>query len=464
MRLRENILISIIEKYLIGLLTIYVVGWILFVFFFLGLYILNFIYNTLDFIVYYTTGLKFLRPSLENRKVRIKQHDVFIFAVFISYGLWYFKIEKPQDDEQKAEQIADQRRVDSVEGVGNFANYTENTSVTTSDNSTTTQPLTAQDYFNRGNEVAYGNNYQGAILEYDKAIELDPKNADYYCNRGIAEHQMGNNPGACMDWQKAAQLGSQYAIGAINEFCDHNLLPKIDTIPPKDTIINKISVKNITVSKSSSLLNGLIAYYPFTDNANDVSDNRNTTVVNGAILTKDRFGNENSAYRFNNSYIEIPKTAILNLTNQLCIAAWTKLDQYRDNQNFVSRSNTVEIDPYVSYSLKMGDPDINNKVQFQVCINGVEHEVHSNQSIPLNTWVFLVGLYNGSSLQIYINGILDNSLNVTGNITNFNTNLNIGRWSAGAPTQPQYLTGSLDDIRLYNRALTQPEITFLANH
>ena len=50
---------------------------------------------------------------------------------------------------------------------------------------------------------------------------------------------------------------------------------------------------------------GLVAYYPFNGNANDESGNGNHGTVNGAILTSDRDGNENSSYLFDNSNISI---------------------------------------------------------------------------------------------------------------------------------------------------------------
>jgi len=48
----------------------------------------------------------------------------------------------------------------------------------------------------------------------------------------------------------------------------------------------------------ADLNDGLVAYYPFNDNANDESGNGNHWIVNRASLTKDRFGNFDSAYNF----------------------------------------------------------------------------------------------------------------------------------------------------------------------
>ncbi|TAF12105.1 MAG: hypothetical protein EAZ75_03925, partial [Flavobacteriia bacterium] len=56
--------------------------------------------------------------------------------------------------------------------------------------------------------------------------------------------------------------------------------------------------------------NGLVAYWPFSGNANDQSGNGNNGTVNGATLTTDRFGNSNSAYNFaENQQITIPNSA-----------------------------------------------------------------------------------------------------------------------------------------------------------
>ena len=213
---------------------------------------------------------------------------------------------------------------------------------------------------------------------------------------------------------------------------------------------------------SNTIATGLIGYYTFNGNANDESLYRNNGQIFGPTLTTGHEGNYDAAYQFNDNYIEINNTPSLNPTSQLSIAAWVYINQYLNNQNFVSKASVDSIEPYVSYSLKMGDPGTNSYAQFQVALNGIRTKVVSTMTVPLNTWVFLVGVYTGSSLQIYINGTLNNAVTTNGPITTYNTNVDFGRWSAGVPTQPQYLIGDLDDVRLYNRALTATEISYLA--
>lgn len=60
--------------------------------------------------------------------------------------------------------------------------------------------------------------------------------------------------------------------------------------------------------------NGLVGWWPFTGNANDMSGNGNNGIVNGATLTTDRNGNNNSAYSFNgvNQFIQVQTPSLNN--------------------------------------------------------------------------------------------------------------------------------------------------------
>ncbi|RKY55315.1 MAG: hypothetical protein DRP89_03575, partial [Candidatus Neomarinimicrobiota bacterium] len=82
---------------------------------------------------------------------------------------------------------------------------------------------------------------------------------------------------------------------------------------------------SIALGNSYAQNNGLVAYYPFNGNANDESGNGNDGTVNGATLTTDRFGNENSAYSFDgvDDYIMVQDSPELQFgTNDFTIALW----------------------------------------------------------------------------------------------------------------------------------------------
>src|SRR5579862_7873648 len=67
----------------------------------------------------------------------------------------------------------------------------------------------------------------------------------------------------------------------------------------------------------SFLTNGLVAYYPFSENANDASGNSHNGTVNGAVLTTDRFGQTGQAYQFNgvNAFISVGNEGQFTFTN-----------------------------------------------------------------------------------------------------------------------------------------------------
>ncbi len=71
--------------------------------------------------------------------------------------------------------------------------------------------------------------------------------------------------------------------------------------------------------------NGLVGYWPFNGNANDQTPNGNNGTVNGATLTTDRFGNNNSAYSFDgiSNYITVMDNNVFNMQN-FTISTWVK--------------------------------------------------------------------------------------------------------------------------------------------
>ena len=61
--------------------------------------------------------------------------------------------------------------------------------------------------------------YQGAIADYNKALEINPQNASNYVNRGIARELVNDRQGACDDWRKAANLGDERSAEWVKEQC-----------------------------------------------------------------------------------------------------------------------------------------------------------------------------------------------------------------------------------------------------
>lgn len=197
---------------------------------------------------------------------------------------------------------------------------------------------------------------------------------------------------------------------------------------------------------------GLISYWTFDEGggttAYDSAGNNHGTVY-GATWTT---GQINGALSFQRvgDYVEVSDSPILNTTNQITLSAWI-------NENSVGIWRFAKIiskgaDYYTPhYELYSGSSQ--NKYVFIVHTGSVEHVVSNVDA--MTGWVHLVGTYDGSEMKIYINGSLDNVKALTGPISTANNPLYIGKRQND---YERYFNGSIDDVRIYDRALSPEEI------
>ena len=215
--------------------------------------------------------------------------------------------------------------------------------------------------------------------------------------------------------------------------------------------------------------NGLVAYYPFSGNANDVSGNGNNGTVNGAILTTDRFGKTNSAYNFinNTDKITIP-LAQANLTGYT-VSGWFKKQSgnggtFFVGSNFSTLTHGLLLAMDNSYQIAFGAEFGTNSVWS-----------YSDGSKFLdNNWHFFCAVYQATSGSVIDTGNLtlsiDNvklskvkkvwgdSLRVISPVDNNGNITVLGNYTYN-PTGSFH--GVLDDIAIYNRALNSAEVNTL---
>jgi tetratricopeptide (TPR) repeat protein len=63
------------------------------------------------------------------------------------------------------------------------------------------------------------NDFEGAVVDFSQAMELNPEYVDAYYNRGIAYFQLKEYQMACQDWEKASSMGSTLARTALQQYC-----------------------------------------------------------------------------------------------------------------------------------------------------------------------------------------------------------------------------------------------------
>jgi hypothetical protein len=205
-----------------------------------------------------------------------------------------------------------------------------------------------------------------------------------------------------------------------------------------------------TPSPTSIPTNGLVAYYPFSGNANDGSGNGNHGTANGATLTTDRFGNTNSAYSFDgvDDYIDCGFSNIFQITDSITISAWVKHNTGSPGiwEDMVMKGNTA-------YGFQFYSTD--GYFTFHLRIGGVWKNLSSGIKPVAGTWYHIVGTYDGISQRVYVNGVSRNEVALSGQIETNNYPLTMGFKVAG---DNSYLNGAIDDVRIYNRALTESEV------
>jgi hypothetical protein len=204
------------------------------------------------------------------------------------------------------------------------------------------------------------------------------------------------------------------------------------------------------VSLPSNLQQGLVGYWPFCGNANDESGNGNDGVVNGATLTEDRFGNANAAYGFTNqSVIEVAHNPSLtfNETQDFTVSFWHNKANESSPQHFMGKRGPGAPVFNWQFACETDETSFGTGIgpgQYGGAIYGVGQ--------PINVWQHLTGTFSNSIWTLYENGVPVASTELLPSPDN-EAMLTFGN-SGGFES---YI-GSLDDIGIWNRALTPEEV------
>lgn len=199
---------------------------------------------------------------------------------------------------------------------------------------------------------------------------------------------------------------------------------------------------------------GLIGHYPFNGNADDVSEFENHGENFGAVLTEDRFGNLNSAYLFNgtDSYITIPSSESLESPDTgLTMSAWINLDGYSlVGQSFgpVLMKSDNAANSFM-YRLSISAVSVGS------ALNNWTNYTSLDTTLVLNEWHHIAVSFCSTNVKFYLNNELIIDQAFTCDIIASDLPLEIGR---DIPGITEVFNGSIDDIRIYNRCISEDEI------
>ena len=219
-----------------------------------------------------------------------------------------------------------------------------------------------------------------------------------------------------------------------------------------DAAGNLSGYSNVASAATPSILVGLVAAYAFSEGvgttAADASGNGNVGTIAGATwTTQGRFG---PALSFNgvNNVVQVPASASLNVTSAMTLEAWIfptasqggwrTIMQRQADAYFLNASNS-------SGPLRpSGGGTIGSGLDY----------VSGTTANPVNAWTHVALTYDGAMLRLYVNGVQAASEAKTGSIQTTTNPL----WIGGNTPYGEYFQGVIDEIRIYNRALSAAEI------
>lgn len=233
------------------------------------------------------------------------------------------------------------------------------------------------------------------------------------------------------------------------------------TKPPVGTQINK----------GDALSQGLVGYWPFNENGgtkpNDLSGNNNIGSFSGsAIWGSGRGGPAVKLDYLNSSYVNVASSRNTGFTTAYTLSGWFYANSSKVfNIMLIRGDGDINDIEFYSGSGTQGITVVHNRgnggtLAYSGNDIGSSFTVGAWGDIPSGTWYHIAVTYAGTTLRVYINGVLKGT--ATGGVDPLNTT---SRWRIGSggtatygPSGAAFFDGTINDILLHNRALTPTEI------
>jgi len=245
------------------------------------------------------------------------------------------------------------------------------------------------------------------------------------------------------------------------------------------------STGNTTVIKTAPefLNEGLVAHYPFNGDAKDVSGNNNHGKITGAIPTEDRLGVSKGALFFDADldYIEIPHSESLSFKEEgFTIGVWLRYPHQKktDGRNRAASQATGslfgKVDPNDPESRQKGYPGVAfyaktyasksmRTISLRLTGKDEEHLGYVNSNLHDDSWRHFVFHKRGNTLSIYVNSVRVASREVS-ILNTYRNEAMIVIGANHANREGQNYRGRMDELRVYNRALSPKEIKGLFDY
>ena len=209
---------------------------------------------------------------------------------------------------------------------------------------------------------------------------------------------------------------------------------------------------------------GLVGYWPMDEGSGsstvDASGNGNTgkwngSTTNGTYYAGGKVGSYAGNFDGSSTWIGVGTSTPLNLTTNYTLSGWVSptAANLSQNEDIIGKSNNSVTGS--QYVLRLNGP----QVEF-VISNGTSYLSPEGGTVSANTWSFVSGTFDGTNMRVYLNAKLVATGTFTGTPSTFSGQTIIG---ANPGNGADWVSGSIDDVRVYSRVLSPAEIMALYN-
>ncbi|MCH7938800.1 MAG: fibronectin type III domain-containing protein [Candidatus Marinimicrobia bacterium] len=253
--------------------------------------------------------------------------------------------------------------------------------------------------------------------------------------------------------------GNAYSSGVTNNGIDQGDLTFIVPAGAPDQLFYNCqfhSPMTGSITIGTVIATGPVAYYPFNGDANDATGNGHNSTVTGPVLTTDRYGNANSAYSFDglDDYMQVSHATALD-DDSITVTAWIKPGPI--GGRVVSKDDGGSQRSYLIATDNLSGSTYQIAWELFESDGSGFYMVHTT-TLNVNSWYFVAGTFDGILSELYFEGVLvHDSTMVSPPRRNGTAPLQFGKYNLNS----NYWDGAIDDVRIYNRALSAAEIDSL---
>ena len=262
-----------------------------------------------------------------------------------------------------------------------------------------------------------------------------------------------------------SQLAAQYQALSASLQTINNQIAALQAEQLK--LLERLNAILFQLNPAVDITTGLVAYYPFSGNAGDSSGNGNHAVNFGATLTTDRFGIVNKAYNFNgiNNYMNVPYSNSIGIQRSFSSSVWINMSGGGCNPRVYELHEVLNCGGYTLMVMGTSNTSRTIDAGFGACTGPSTSLSNNGFSLSAGVWHHISVTVDGTTGtgKLYIDGVLvftKPGIPIT-SLNYYGAALTIGNINSG---RCDWWGGKIDELRFYNRALTQEQITYLATH